>query len=338
MAKSKNVGESSGKIILFEKDSGQIEFKIDNQNETIWATQSQIALLFDTTKQNVSLHLKTIFEGGELYENSVVKNFLTTAIDGKNYNTKFYNLEAIIAVGYRVNSSKATQFRIWATQRLKEFVVKGFVLDDERLKQGERVFGKDYFKELLERIRSIRASERRIWLQITDIFAEISTDYNSKSQDAKDFFASIQNKFHFAITGKTAAEIVYESADHTKENMGLKTWKNSPKGRILKSDSKIAKNYLDEAQIKKLERNVSSYFDYLENIIEQEETFKMKELAKSIDAFLSFNKFDILQGKGKTSKEQAEEKAESEYDIFNKTQKIESDFEQFIKNVRKNDE
>ena len=331
MSESKN----AGKIIIFEKENAEIEFKIDIENETFWATQNQIALLFDTTKQNVSLHLQNIVTEREIEEISVVKDFLTTASDGKNYNTKFYNLEAIIAVGYRVNSSKATQFRIWATQRLKEFVVKGFVLNDERLKQGEQVFGKDYFKELLERIRSIRASERRIWLQITDIFAEISTDYNSKSQDAKDFFASIQNKFHFAITGKTAAEIVFENADHTKENMGLKTWKNSPKGRILKSDSKIAKNYLDEAQIKKLERNVASYFDYLENIIEQEQALTMQELAKSIDAFLSFNKFEILQGKGKKSKEEAEEKAETEYDIFNKTQKIESDFERFIKNVKK---
>ena len=326
------------KIVIFEKDSGEIEFKIDSENETFWATQSQIALLFDTTKQNVSLHIKTIFEGGELLPSATVKKFLTVQKEGNrevSRELEFYNLEAIIAVGYRVNSSKATQFRIWATQMLKEFVVKGFVLDDERLKQGEKTFGKDYFKELLERIRSIRASERRIWLQITDIFAEISTDYNSKSQEAKDFFASIQNKFHFAITGKTAAEIVFENADHTKENMGLKTWKNSPKGRILKSDSTVAKNYLDETQIKKLERNVASYFDYLENIIEQEQALTMQELAKSIDAFLSFNKFEILQGNGKKSKEEAEEKAEMEYDIFNKTQKIESDFDRFLKDIKK---
>ena len=334
MSESKN----AGKVIIFEKENAEIEFKIDIENETFWATQNQIALLFDTTKQNVSLHIKTIFEDGELLQSATVKKFLTVQIEGNrevSRELEFYNLEAIIAVGYRVNSSKATQFRIWATQRLKEFVVKGFVLDDERLKQGERVFGNDYFKELLERIRSIRASERRIWLQITDIFAEISTDYNSKSQDAKDFFASIQNKFHFAITGKTAAEIVFENADHTRENMGLKTWKNSPKGRILKSDSKIAKNYLDEAQIKKLERNVASYFDYLENIIEQEQALTMQELAKSIDAFLGFNKFEILQGKGGKSKEEAEEKAETEYDIFNKTQKIESDFDRFLKDIKK---
>ena len=331
MSESKN----AGKIIIFEKENAEIEFKIDIENETFWATQNQIAMLFDVDRTVATKHLQNIFTERELLENSVSAKFAHTAQDGKIYQTLFYNLEAIIAVGYRVNSSKATQFRIWATQRLKEYIVKGFVLDDERLKQGERVFGKDYFKELLERIRSIRASERRIWLQITDIFAEISTDYNSKSQDAKDFFASIQNKFHFAITGKTAAEIVFENADHTRENMGLKTWKNSPKGRILKSDSKIAKNYLDEAQIKKLERNVSSYFDYLENIIEQERALTMQELAKSIDAFLSFNKFEILQGKGKKSKEEAEEKAEKEYDIFNKTQKIESDFERFIKNVKK---
>lgn len=325
-------------FLLYSSDKEDIKIEVLLQDESLWLTQRKISELFDTTPQNITIHLKSIFEEGELKKDSTCKKFLQVQKEGErdvSRELEFYNLDVIIAVGYRVNSAKATQFRIWATQRLKEYIIKGFVLDDERLKQGERVFGKDYFKELLERIRSIRASERRIWQQITDIFAEISTDYNSKSQDAKDLFATIQNKFHYAITGKTAAEIVFENADHKKDNMGLKTWKNAPKGRILKSDSKIAKNYLDEPQIKKLERNVSSYFDYLENIIEQEETFTMKELAKSIDAFLNFNKFDILQGKGKKSNAEAEEKAEKEYDIFNKTQKIESDFDKFVKNIKK---
>ena len=242
------------------------------------------------------------------------------------------DLDAIISVGYRVNSRRATHFRIWATGVLKEYMIKGFALDDDRLKQGKTLFGKDYFRELLERIRSIRASERRIWQQITDIFAECSIDYDKDSQITKDFYAMVQNKFHYAITGETAAEIVYHRADHTKDHMGLTTWKNAPDGRILKSDVSIAKNYLDENQIKRLERNVSMFFDHVEDLVMNENTFTMAEFAKSVDDFLAFRKFNVLKGKGAVSSTQAKKKAEAEYDIFNPTQKIDSDFD---KEVRK---
>ena len=271
-------------------------------------------------------------------ENMVVSKMeITTphgAIEGKTqtHETKFYNLDAIISVGYRVNSRRATHFRIWATGVLKEYMTKGFALDDERLKQGKTLFGKDYFRELLERIRSIRASERRIWQQITDIFAECSIDYDKDSQITKDFYAMVQNKFHYAITGETAAEIIYHRADHTKEYMGLTTWKNAPAGRILKADVSIAKNYLDEKQIKRLERNVSMFFDHVEDLVMNENTFTMAEFAQSVDDFLSFRKFDILKGKGSISAAQAKAKAEAEYDIFNPTQKMDSDFD---KEVRK---
>ena len=258
-----------------------------------------------------------------------------TANDGKQYKTKFYNLDAIISVGYRINSAKATQFRIWATKILKEFIAKGFVLDDERLKQGDTVFGQDYFRELLERIRSIRASERRIWQQITDIFAECSIDYDRNSQITKDFYAMVQNKFHFAITGQTAAEIIYTKADRSKQNMGLTTWKNSPNGRILKSDVLIAKNYLQENQIRRLERAVTGYFDYIEDLVENENTFTMQQLAESVNAFLNFRKYKILHDKGTISKIKAEEKAIEEYDEFNKTQKIVSDFDKHIAKLRR---
>jgi hypothetical protein len=259
----------------------------------------------------------------------------TTASDGKTYHTNYYSLDAIISVGYRINSSRATQFRIWATQTLKEYLIKGFVLDDNRLKQGQTAFGKDYFKELLQRIRSIRASERRIYQQVTDIFAECSIDYDKNSLITKEFYAMVQNKFHFAITGKTAAEIIYKEADRNKENMGLTTWKNSPEGRILKSDVIIAKNYLQESEIRQLERTVTGFFDYIEGLIERENTFTMEQLAESVNAFLSFNRYDILKGKGKKSKLQADKKAISEYDEFNKTQKIISDFDKQIKNLDK---
>ena len=265
-------------------------------------------------------------------KSSVTEKISVTASDGKKYKTQFYNLDAIISVGYRVNSKRATNFRIWATSILKEYMIKGFVLDDERLKQGKTVFGKDYFKELLERVRSIRASERRIWQQITDIFAECSIDYDKDSPVTKDFYAMVQNKFHYAITGQTGAEIVYSHADSGKENMGLTTWKNAPDGRILKSDVVIAKNYLNEKQIRRLERSVSGYFDYVEDLIEDENVFTMEDFAISINEFLAFRKYNILEGKGKISARLAKEKAESEYDIFNKFQKINSDFD---KEVRK---
>jgi hypothetical protein len=277
--------------------------------------------------------LTNIFEDGELNENSVISILETTAADGKNYKTNYYNLDAIISVGYRVNSSKATQFRIWATQTLKEFIIKGFVLDDERLKQGQVVFGKDYFKELLRRVRSIRANERRIYQQITDIFAECSIDYNPKSDITKNFYAMVQNKFHFAITGNTAAEIIYKTANKNKENMGLNSWKNAPDGRVLKQDVIIAKNYLQENEIKQLERTVTSYFDYIEGQIERENTFTMQTLDVSVNKFLSFNDYKILQGKGKISKITADKKAIAEYDVFNKTQKIISDFDREIKKM-----
>lgn len=307
-------------------------------NETIWLTQKAMAELFDVGVPAINKHLKNIFEEGELDENMVVSKMeITTphgAIEGKTqtHETKFYNLDAIISVGYRVNSRRATHFRIWATGVLKEYMTKGFALDDDRLKQGKTLFGKDYFRELLERIRSIRASERRIWQQITDIFAECSIDYDKDSQITKDFYAMVQNKFHYAITGKTAAEIIYHRADHTKEYMGLTTWKNAPEGRILKSDVSIAKNYLDEKQIKRLERNVSMFFDHVEDLVMNENTFTMAEFAQSVDDFLAFRKFDILKGKGSISTAQAKAKAEAEYDIFNPTQKIDSDFD---KEVRK---
>jgi hypothetical protein len=292
--------------------------------------------LFSTTPQNITLHLKNIYEASELIEVSTCKEFLQVRKEGKRMierKQKFYNLDAIISVGYRVNSSKATQFRIWATQTLKEYIIKGFVMDDVRLKEGQQVFGKDYFKELLQRIRSIRASERRIYQQITDIFAECSIDYDKNSEITKNFFAFVQNKFHFAITGKTAAEIIYKSVDKTKENLGLTTWKNSPEGRILKSDVLVAKNYLEEKEIKQLERTVSSYFDYIEGLIERQNTFTMEQLSESVNKFLTFNEYRVLDGKGSISKIQADKKASVEYDEFNKTQKILSDFDKHLQQM-----
>ena len=303
------------------------------KDETIWLTQKAMAELFGCSTDNISLHLKNIFSEGELDKNSVTEKISSTASDGKKYLMQFYNLDAIISVGYRVNSRKATKFRIWATGVLKEYMTKGFVLDDERLKQGNIVFGKDYFRELLERVRSIRASERRIWQQITDIFAECSIDYDKDSQITHDFYAMVQNKFHYAITGQTAAEIIDSRADHAKEHMGLVTWKNSPDGRILKSDVTVAKNYLNEKQIRQLERTVSGYFDYIEDLIERENTFTMDEFAVSINEFLAFRKYDVLNGKGKVSKKDADKKATDEYDNFNKTQKITSDFDREVKQL-----
>jgi len=322
-------------FILYNSPSGDVTLKVLLQNETIWLTQKMMAELFDVGVPAINKHLSNIFKSNELEENSVISILETTASDGKNYKTKFYNLDAVISVGYRVNSAKATQFRIWATKTLKEYIIKGFVLDDNRLKQGETVFGKDYFRELLERVRSIRASERRIYQQITDIFAECSIDYDPKSEITKNFYAMVQNKFHFAIAGNTAAEIIYKQADAKRDNMGLTTWKNAPDGRIIKSDTSIAKNYLPEKEIKRLERTVTGYFDYIENLIERENTFTMDGLATSVDKFLSFNEFKILEGKGKMTHKRAIEKAGKEYDRFNKTQKIISDFDRQIKKLKK---
>ncbi len=317
-------------FLLYTAPNGGVKVEAFLHDENIWLTQKRMTELFGVVKSTVSEHLTNIFESKELSENSVVRNFRTTARDGKNYEVKFYNLDAILSVGYRVNSARATQFRIWASKILKEYIIKGFAMDDERLKNG-KYFGKDYFEELLERVRSIRASERRIYLQITDIFAECSIDYNKNSEAAKNFFATVQNKFHFAITGKTAAEIIYKKADAKKEKMGLLSWKSSPKGRILKSDTAVAKNYLEETEIKKLERTVSNYFDYIERMIETRTTFTMEKLAESINEFLQFNKYEILKGKGEISHTKAEQKAFDEYGEFNKTQKIDSDFEKQIK-------
>ena len=304
------------------------------KDESIWLSQKGIAELFECSSDNISLHLKNIFESGELDKNSVTEKISVTANDGKNYLTNFYNLDAIISVGYRINSTKATKFRIWATNVLKEFIKKGFVLDDERLKQGQNIFGKDYFTELLERVRSIRASERRIWQKITDIFAECAFDYDKNSELTKSFFTTIQNKFHYAITGQTAPEIIFSRADANIQNMGLMTWKNSPNGRILKSDTIIAKNYLNEKQIKQLERAVSGYFDYIEDLIEREIAFDMQSFIASVNEFLAFRKYDILEGKGSVSRKTAESKAFSEYNEFNKTQKINSDFDKFVKGIK----
>ncbi|PIV48397.1 MAG: cell filamentation protein Fic, partial [Flavobacteriaceae bacterium CG02_land_8_20_14_3_00_34_13] len=322
---------------LYSTPEGEVKLNVLLQDETIWLTQKTMGILFDTTPQNITIHLKNIFESGELEEGATCKEFLQVQMEGGrevSRKQKMYNLDVIISVGYRVNSAKATQFRIWATKTLKEYIIKGFVLDDNRLKQGETVFGKDYFKELLERVRSIRASERRIYQQITDIFAECSIDYDPKAEITKNFYAMVQNKFHFAITGQTAAEIIFKNANAKKENMGLTTWKNAPKGRIVKTDTTIAKNYLQEKEIKQLERTVTGYFDYIENLIERENTFTMEGLAKSVDKFLNFNEFKILEGKGTKSHGQAISKAGKEYDQFNKTQKIISDFDKQIKKLK----
>ena len=323
-------------FILYSIDQEDIKVKVAVKNETIWVTQRGMAELFGCTSDNISLHLKNIYADGELSENSTTENFSVVQSEGSRQATRsvrFYNLDAIISVGYRVNSHRATQFRIWATSVLKEFIKKGFVLDDERLKQGETVFGKDYFRELLERVRSIRASERRIWQQITDIFAECSIDYDKNSPVTQEFYATVQNKFHYAITGQTAAEIVYSKADSSKEHMGLTTWKNSPDGRILKSDVTIAKNYLDEKQIRRLERAVSGFFDYVEDLIENERAFTMQQFSEAINAFLEFRQYKILQGKGSVSKADAERKASEEYDVYNKTQRITSDFDKEVKKL-----
>lgn len=330
------VRDEATDFLLYTAPDGQVKVECVLHDETIWLTQDRIAALFGVQRPAITKHLKNIFESGEL-EEKVVGSILehTTqhgAIDGKTQTraVKFYNLDAIISVGYRVNSSKATQFRIWATQLLKEYITKGFAMDDERLKNG-RFFGKDYFRELLERIRSIRASERRIYQQITDIFAECSIDYDPQSEITRQFYAHVQDKFHFAITGHTASEIVYLNADAKKPLMGMMTYKNAPDGRVLKSDAAVGKNYLQEDEIKKLERTVTAFFDYIERIIENRTTFSMESFAESVNRFLEFNEYRILEGHGSISRKQAEEKAFAEYEKFNKTQRIESDFDKMVK-------
>lgn len=324
-------------VVLYQEDDRNINVNVYFKDDTYWLTQKSMAELFDVNVPTVSRHLQNIFDENELDKKATVSKNEIVQIEGERTvkrNLEFYNLDAIIAVGYRINSKKATKFRQWATQTLREYITKGFALNDDMLKNG-RAFGKDYFKELLERVRSIRASERRIYQQITDIFAECTTDYDRNSPVTKKFYTTVQNKFHYAITGQTAAEIIYEKADHTKENMGLTTWKNSPSGRILKSDTDIAKNYLSEKEIKQLERTVSGYFDYIEDLIERENTFTMEEFDESVNAFLEFRRYDILRGNGKISSATAKEKAHQEYEIFNKTQNIVSDFDKEINKIIK---
>lgn len=324
------------RFMLYKTADEEVSVNALIGDETVWLTQKSMAELFGVESNTITYHLKEIYKSNELSEEATTRKIRAVRKEGDREverELQFYNLDAIISVGYRVNSQRATNFRIWATQILNEYIKKGFVLDDDRLKQGKTAFGKDYFKELLERVRSIRASERRIWQQITDIFSECSIDYDKNSEITKRFYATVQNKFHYAITGQTAAEIVYNSADRNKEHMGLTTWKNAPDGRVLKSDVSVAKNYLNEKQIRTLERTVSGYFDYIEDLIERENTFTMEEFEKTINEFLAFRRYDILEGKGSVSHNVAVKKAESEYDEFNKKQKINSDFDKLIKKM-----
>lgn len=337
MTKELSIQDELTEFLLYTTPSGEIKVEVFFHNENLWLSQKRIAELFGVEVPTISYHTKQIYESWELSKDSTIRKFLTVQKEGDrniSRDIEFYNLDMIISVWYRVNSSQATQFRIWATEKLKDYIIKGFAMDDERMKNG-KYFWKDYFQELLERIRSIRTSERRLYQQITDIFAECSMDYDPNSEITKNFYAMIQNKFHFAITGKTAPEIIYENADAKEVFMGLKTWKNSPKWRILKSDTIVAKNYLQETDIKKLERSVSWFFDYLENIIENHTPMKMIDLAEAVDNFLHFNKYEVLDGKWSISREQAEEKAFWEYEKFNKTQSIESDFDRLVKEQTK---
>ncbi len=326
-------------FILYQLPDEEGKVQVVIKDETIWATQKAMAQLFGVGVPAISKHLNHIFDEGELdKEVAVSKMEITTqhgAIEGKTQKNEaaFYSLDAIIAVGYRVSSARATKFRQWATKILNEYIKKGFAIDEERLKQGTAVFGKDYFRELLEKVRSIRASERRIWQQITDIYAECSFDYDRKSPTTREFYQMVQNRFHYAITGQTAPEIIYTRADHTKDHMGLQTWKNAPDGRVLLSDAKIAKNYLPEVEIRRLERAVSGYFDYIEDLIERENAFSMEQFAASVNEFLTFRRYALLPDKGKISREEADQKAEEEYKFFNPTQKIDSDFDKQIRGL-----
>lgn len=336
---SKDLQPIESQFLMYTSPKGEVKIEVVFQDETVWLTLNKIADLFGTSKQNISYHIQNVYQENELTRGATVKEILTVQDEGGRAvkrSLEYYNLDAIIAVGYRVNSYEATQFRIWATQTLKEFIIKGFVLDDDRLKNGTH-FGKDYFRELLERIRAIRASERRIYQQITDIFAQCSLDYDKNSDITQNFYAMVQNKFHYAITGHTAAEIIHSSVDSAKPHMGLKTWKRSPDGPVNKSDTTVAKNYLDEPDIKKLERLVTGFFDYLERLIENETLLKMEDLAKSVGEFLAFNKYEILDGSGSISHARAEKKAHAEYEKFKVVQDrtLESDFDKAIKNVLK---
>ncbi|NIA18540.1 MAG: cell filamentation protein Fic [Simkaniaceae bacterium] len=334
-----NKPEKQSDFVIYTGNDGDVNVEVFLQDETVWMNQKTMGMLFGKSKVTISEHLTHIFQTGELDENSVVRNFRTTAADGKTYKTKFYNLDAIISVGYRVNSYQATQFRIWATKTLKEFIIKGFVLNDERLKQGTQLFGKDYFDELLERIREIRASERRFYQKITDIYA-LSADYDKTAPLTKDFFATVQNKLHWAITGKTAAEIIYELADATKLKMGLTNWKHSPHGKILKSDVSIAKNYLNETHFKELNRIISAYLDLAENRAERKILMTMSDWVNFLNNFLELANYPILENKGKVSALEAKLKAEGEFEEYRIKQDKEyiSDFDEEIKRLTgKND-
>lgn len=324
-------------FLLYTMPEAEGKVQVVIKEETLWCTQKAMAQLFGVDKSGISRHISNIYKTGELQQDTTVAKIATVVNRGIRGEVEelvdFYHLDMIIAVGYRVNSLKATKFRQWATKILSEYIKKGFAMDDERLKQGTAVFGKDYFRELLERVRSIRASERRIWQQITDIYAECSTDYDKNSPTTRDFYAMIQNRFHYAITGQTAAEIIYSKADHTKDHMGLTTWKNAPDGRILKSDVSIAKNYLQEKEIRQLERAVTGFFDYIEDLIERENTFNMSQFSASVNEFLTFRRYQILPDKGEISAAQAKKKAEEEYNIFNKTQRIDSDFDKEVRGL-----
>jgi hypothetical protein len=330
--------DQTTEFLLYTAPNGAVKVEVLLSNESIWLTQKRMAELFGVGVPAISKHLKNIFDSGELEEEVVISILETTTEHGavagltQTQQVKYYNLDAVISVGYRVNSAQATQFRIWATALIKEYIIKGFAMDDERLKNG-RFFGKDYFRELLERVRSIRASERRIYQQITDIFAECSIDYDPKSETTRLFYAHVQDKFHFAMTGHTAAEIISLKADASKPLMGMSTYKNAPDGRVLKSDSLVAKNYLSEEEIRKLERTVAAFFDYIEGIIERRNTFTMESFAESVNKFLSFNEYQILEGYGSVSRKQAESKAVAEYEKFNKQQRIESDFDREVKKL-----
>ena len=337
MKERKSAMSNEIQFLLYTMPEADGKVQVVIKEETLWCTQKAMAQLFGIDKSGISRHISNIYKTGELQQDTTVAKIATVVNRGIRGEVEelvdFYHLDMIIAVGYRVNSLKATKFRQWATKILSEYIRKGFVMDDERLKQGTAVFGKDYFRELLERVRSIRTSERRMWQQITDIYAECSTDYDKNSPTTKDFYAMIQNRFHYAITGQTAAEIIYTKSDHTRKNMGLTTWKHAPDGRVLKSDVSIAKNYLQEKEIHQLERAVSSYFDYIENQIERHNVFNMEQFAASVNKFLTFNDYKILPDKGKISAAQAKKKAEEEYDIFNKTQRIDSDFDKEVREM-----
>ena len=332
MNKKLSLQDEVTEFLLYTAPGGGVKVEVILNDETIWLTQQRIADLFGVQRPAITKHLKNIYESGELDKNTTSSILEHVGETGQTYTTKYYNLDAVISVGYRVNSRKATQFRIWATQLIKEYIIKGFALDDERLKNG-RYFGKDYFRDLLERVRSIRTGERQIYQQITDIFAECSIDYDPKSDITRKFYAHIQNKFHYAISGRTAAELIYNKADASKPLMGMMTYKNSPAGRVLKSDVATGKNYLSAQEIKQLERTVSSFFDYIERIIERRNTFTMEAFSNSVNKFLEFNEYQVLEGYGKISRQQAEQKALREYEKFNKTQHIESDFDRETKKL-----